>query len=159
MKEKIFEQLERELKLASWTDLVIVVVGVLVTLTFFVMAVITAEATVGPILPEISGIIGQVINVNFNIVPTIIMFVSLVVIFVINWYGVRLLLKNKAHRTKLNEGLVKLYKDEGMEQYSDGSIFRTYEMRYSLFAIIMGSVAALSIIVPLVVFIDKLTNL
>jgi hypothetical protein len=63
------------------------------------------------------------------------------------------------HRAKLNQGLMKLYTDEGVNQYYDDSIFKGYETRYNLFAIILISVGAVSVIAPLVVFIDKLINL
>ena len=168
MKEKMLEQMGKELKLATRVDLVIVVVGILVTLVFFGLAAGAAAATVTQ-MPNLSGLAGGLSGIlggadnpkppDFHVASTIIMFVTLIIIFVINWYAIRTLLKNKAERVKLNEGMMKLYKDETMDQYNDGSIYKTYETRYSLFAVIMGSVMALSIIVPLVVFINKLTEL
>ena len=65
-------------------------------------------------------------------------------------------MKNKRQRAKLSEGLAKLLKDETLDQYHDGSIFKSYETRYGLFTVIMASVAALAIIVPLVVFVNGL---
>jgi hypothetical protein len=168
MKEKILEQIGKELKLATRVDLAIVVVGILVTLVFFGLAAGSAAATVTQ-MPNLSGLAGGLGGLlggasnpqppQFSVSSTIIMFITLIIIFIINWYTIRTLLKNKAQRVKLNEGLMKLYKDETMDQYNDGSIFKTYETRYSLFAVIMGSVMALSIIVPLVIFINKLTEL
>jgi len=165
MKEKILEQMGKELKLATRLDLVITVVGILVTLVFFGLAAGAAAATVTQ-MPNLSGLAGGLFGGSsnpqppeFSVSSTIIMFVTLIIILIINWYAIRTLLKNKAQRAKLNEGLLKLYKDETVDQYNDGSIYKTYETRYSLFAVIMGSVMALSIIVPLVVFIDKLTEL
>jgi|WetSurMetagenome_2_1015567.scaffolds.fasta_scaffold855933_1 hypothetical protein len=168
MKEKILEQMGKELKLATRVDLVIAVVGILVTLVFFGLAAGSAAATVTQ-MPNLSGLAGGLGGMlggaantkppEFSVSSTIIMFVTLIIIFIMNWYAIRTLLKNKAQRVKLNEGMMKLYKDEAMDQYSDGSIYKTYETRYNLLAVIMGSVMALSIIVPLVVFINKLTEL
>jgi hypothetical protein len=157
MKEKIFDQMGKELKLASWLDLVVLALAVSVTLTLFSVAMITAAGSVGSVT-SIMGGLGRSIK-SFNTVPTIIMFASLAAIVAINWYGIKVLLKNKVQRAKLNEGMMKLYKDEGMDQYHDGSIFKTYETRYTLFAVIMGSVAALSLVATLSVFIDRLTTL
>jgi hypothetical protein len=54
---------------------------------------------------------------------------------------------------------MKLYKDEGVDQYYDGSIFKGYETRYDLYTIILGAVGAVSVIAPLVIFIDKVVAL
>jgi hypothetical protein len=161
MKDKILEQISKELKLATHLDLVIMVVAILVTLIFFGIAGgsagSTAESMSGGFVGGIMG--GATPKIAFQITPTIIMFVTLIAIVIINCYAVRALMKNKVQRAKLNEGLVKLFKDEAVEQYNDGSIYKTYETRYSLFAVIMMSVAAVSVIVPLVVFINQMTKL
>jgi amino acid transporter len=163
MKEKILEQITRELKVAAWVDLVVMVVGVAVTLIFFGIAAASAGSTTESASLNLSGGIlgggGITRSYAFHITPTIIMAVALIVIVIINWYGIKMLRKNKAERAKLNEGLTKLLKDETLDQYHDGSVYRSYETRYSLFTVIMGAVAALSVIVPLVVFIDQLTKL
>jgi hypothetical protein len=144
------------------------VVGILVTLVFFGLAAGSAAATVTQ-APNLSGLAGGLGGMlggasnpkppEFSVSSTIIMFVTLIIIFIINWYAIRTLLKNKAQRVKLNDGMIKLYKDEIMDQYNDGSIYKAYETRYNFLAVIMGSVMSLSIIVPLVIFIDKLTGL
>ena len=161
MKDKILEQIGKELKLATHLDLVTMVVAVLVTLIFFGIAGgsagSTAESMSGGLVGGILG--GATPKIAFQITPTIIMFVALIAIVIINCYAVRVLMKNKVQRAKLNEGLVKLFKDETVDQYNDGSIYKSYETRYSLFAVIMMSVAAVSVIVPLVVFINQMTKL
>ena len=165
MKEKILEQMGRELKLATRIDLVITVVAILVTLVFFGLAAMAAAGSVTTPF-NLSGLGGGLFggvsapqNPSFSVSSTIIMFITLIIIFIINWYAIRTLLKNKAQRAKLNEGMMKLLKDETVDQYNDGTIYKSYETRYSLFTVIMGSVMALSIIVPLIIFIDKLTEL
>jgi len=167
MKEKVLEVIGRELKLATRIDLVTMVIAVIVTLIFFGVAGGSAKATVGSMAPNINlgglfgggGALPAAVNNDFNVTPTIIMAVALAAIFVINWFAVRLLMKNKMQRAKLNDGLVKLFKDEAVDQYNDGSIYKSYEIRYNLFAVIMSSVAAVSLIVPLVIFVDQLTKL
>jgi hypothetical protein len=163
MKEKILEQTTKELKTAAWIDMLIMVVGVVVTLHLFALAAITAGMSVGSISDAIpsGGILGALAhnNPSFNVVPFIIMIVALAVIVIINWYGVRMLMKNKKQRAQANEGLVKLYKDEGLDQYSDGSIYKSYENRYNLFGLILGSLGAMSVVVTLIIFINQLTNL
>jgi hypothetical protein len=140
-------------------------VGVLVTLLFFGIAAGSAAGTVTQSL-DLSGLGGGLFgglaeqqDPEFSVYATIIMFVTLIIIVIMNWYAIRTLQKNREQRAKLTESMMKLYKDETMDQYNDGSIYKTYETRYSLFTVIMGSVMALSIIVPVVIFIEKLTGL
>jgi len=162
MKEAIYNQIGKELKLATRIDLVTVIVAVVVTLALFPLALIFAASTVGSITGDLtSGLSGMagMASKTLNATPTIIMFVCILAILAIDWYAARTLLNNKKQRAKLNEGLMKLYKDEGVDQYYDGSIFKSYETRYNLFAVIVTAVGALSIIVPLIIFIDQLTNL
>jgi hypothetical protein len=161
MKDKILEQIGKELKLATHLDLVTMVVAVLVTLIFFGIAGGSAGGTAESMSGGLAGGIlgGATPKIAFQVTPTIIMFVALIAIVIINCYAVRTLMKNKAQRAKLNQGIVKLFKDETVDQYNDGSIYKTYETRYSLFAVIIMSVAAVSVIVPLVVFINQMTKL
>jgi energy-coupling factor transporter transmembrane protein EcfT len=155
MQERIHEQISHELKQATRLDTKIAVIAIVVTLILFTIAMIFAFSTTG----SITGILGGIKATVFNVAPTIIMFVSLLAIAAVNWYSVRTLLQNKKQRAKLTKGLMKLYKDEGVAQYYDGSIFKSYETRYNLFAIILTSVAAVSVIAPVVIFIDRLINL
>jgi hypothetical protein len=163
MKEAILEQMSKELKLATRIDLVTVIVAVAVTLTLFPVAAIFAASSVGSIAGSLSGGItgglAGMVTKTFNTTPTIIMFVCLLAILAIDWCAARMLMSNKKQRAKVNEAMTKLYKDEGMDQYYDGSIFKSYETRYNLFVVIVAAVGALSIIVPLIVFIDQLTKL
>ncbi len=162
MKEQIHQQISSELKQAARMDLVTAVVTVGVTLTLFFIAMGFAYSSVGTIIGELGGGLGGLMGnqaVTFNTTNTIIMFVVIIVIGVINWYAVRGLLKNKAQRSKMAEGFLKLYQDEGVGQYYDTSLFKSFETRYNTFAITVGAIGALGIIVPLAIFINKLTEL
>jgi hypothetical protein len=158
MKEKIYEQISKELKLAAQVDMKIVITDIVVSLILFFLAMGFADGTVGGVSLSLTGGISHSHN-TLNTVPTIVMFVLLVVILVMNYYAVKMLVNNQKQRAKLNEGLMKLYKDEGVDQYYDGSIFKGYESRYNLFAIFAGAIGAMGIIVPLVIFINNLTKL
>jgi hypothetical protein len=155
MKERIHEQITYELKQAVRMDTITVIIGLTVTLILFAAAAIFAAQTTGSIVGSMTGFRAT----SVNTANTIIMWVIILAIVAINWYAVRTLLKNKKQRGKLNEGLMKLYKDETMDQYYDGSIFKGYETRYDLFAVMLAAVGAVSVITPLVIFIDKLAAL
>ncbi len=155
MKERIHEQISHELKQATRLDTKIAIIAIVVSLILFTIAMLFAFSTTGSII----GILGGMRSTVFNIAPTIIMFVSILAILAINWYSVTTLLKNKKQRAKMNKGLMKLYKDTGVAQYYDGSIFKGYETRYNLFAIMLIAVGAVSVIAPLVIFIDRVIEL
>jgi hypothetical protein len=159
MKERIHEQISHELKQATRLDMKIVVLDIVVSLILFFLAMGFAASTVGSITQGLAGGLIAPRSVSLNTAPTIIMFILILTILAINWFSIRALLNNKKQRAKLNEGLMKLYKEEMVDQYYDGSIFKSYETRYSLFAVILAAVGAMSIIAPLVIFIDHLTKL
>src|SRR4030043_1098254 len=144
MKERIHEQISNELKQAMRIDTITVIIAIVVTLILFTAASVTAASSTGSIAGGLSGFRAT----SVNAVPTIIMWVFIIATVAINWFAVRTLLKNKKQRGQLNEGLMKLYKDESMDQYYDGSIFKGYETRYNLFAVMGGAVGAVSIIPP-----------
>jgi hypothetical protein len=151
----LHQQVSNELQQATRLDTKISVIAIVVSLIFFTIAMIFAAGSTG----EITGILGLSRSTVFNVAPTIIMFVSIFATTAITCFSVWTLLQNKKQRAKLNQGLAKLYEDEGVSQYYDGSIFKGYETRYNLFAIILISVGAVSVIAPLVVFIDRLVSL
>ena len=155
MKERIHEQISHELKQAMRMDTITVIIGLTVTLILFAAAAVFAAQTTGSIVGSMTGFKAT----SVNTANTIIMWVIILAIVAINLYAVRTLLKHKKQRGKLNEGLMKLYKDEAMDQYYDGSIFKGYEVRYDLYVVMLGAVGAVSVITPLVIFIDKLVAL
>jgi hypothetical protein len=155
MKERIHEQISHELKQAMRMDTITVIIGLTVTLILFAAAAVFAAQTTGSIVGSMTGFKAT----SVNTANTIIMWVIILAIVAINLYAVRTLLKHKKQRGKLNEGLMKLYKDEAMDQYYDGSIFKGYEARYDLYVVMLGAVGAVSVITPLVIFIDKLVAL
>lgn len=156
MKEKIHEQISLELKQATRLDTIIAITSIAISLILFGAAMGFAYSTTTPAISM--SFLDFDTSSSFNTASTIIMFVIVLATVAINWYAVRTLLNNKKQRAKLNKGLVKLYKDEGVNQYYDGSIFKGYETRYNLVAVILGAVGAVSVITPLVVFIDKLVE-
>ncbi len=155
MKERIHEQISYELKQAVRMDTITVIIALTVTLILFAAAAVTASSTTGSIVGSMSGFRAT----SVNAASTIILWVFILAIVAINLYAVLTLLNHKKQRGKLNEGLMKLYKDEAMDQYYDGSIFKGYETRYDLYVVMLGAVGAVSVITPLVIFIDKLVAL
>lgn len=155
MKERIHEQISHELKEAARLDKTIVIIDIVVSLILFSLSMGFAYSSTESIY---GGLTGTRVS-HLSVAPTIIMFVALATILAINWFSVRAFLKSKKQIAKQTDAIVKLYKDENMDQYYDGSISKSYETRYNLFAVIVAVVGAMSIIIPLVIFINQVTKL
>jgi hypothetical protein len=155
MKEQIHEQISYELKQATRLDTAIAIIAIVVSIILFTISMVFAQASTD----TISGLLGISKSTTVSTSSIIVMFISIAATAAIIWYSVRTLLKNKKQRAELNQGLAKLYKDTGVAKYYDGSIFKGYETRYNLFAVILIAVGAVSVIAPLVIFIDKMIQL
>lgn len=78
-------------------------------------------------------------------------FVCLVI--VVNFVVVIGLLKGKETRTKLINGLLKMYKDQGVEGYYDASLLSSYSTRYNLFLLAVIATGLIAIVVPSVLIV------
>jgi uncharacterized membrane protein len=77
------------------------------------------------------------------------LFVALVV--VVNLVVIFGLLKGKQTRIKLINGLLKMYRDEGVEGYYDESLLSNYNLRYNLFILAVVCTGVIAIVVPFVI--------
>ena len=79
----------------------------------------------------------------------VILAILIVAILLINFFAVRALLAGLNTRKKLLSGLINMYKDNNVDKYYDASLLDVYGIRYKLFVAVLGSLAAISIIIPL----------
>ena len=77
------------------------------------------------------------------------LFVALVV--VVNLVVIFGLLKGKQTRIKLINGLLKMYRDQGVEGYYDESLLSNYNLRYNLFILAVVCTGVIAIVVPFVI--------
>lgn len=63
------------------------------------------------------------------------------------------LLKGKQTRIKLINGLLKMYKDQGVEGYYDPSLLGNYAIRYNLFLFVVVFTGLIALVVPTVLII------
>ena len=78
----------------------------------------------------------------------IIFFTFLCLVIVINFVVVIGLLRGKETRIKLINGLLKMYKDQGVEGYYDASLLSNYSTRYNLFLLAVVFTGIIAIVVP-----------
>lgn len=81
----------------------------------------------------------------------IIFFIMIVLLIVVNLVVETGLIKGRQTRKKLLDGLLKMYKDQGVEGYYDASLLGDYRARYNLFMIVVLAFGAVALVVPFVV--------
>jgi hypothetical protein len=84
----------------------------------------------------------------------IIFFTFIVLVIVVNFVVEIGLLKGKQTRNKLITGLLKMYKDQGVEGYYDPSLLTNYSTRYNLFLLTVLVTGIIAIVVPLVLLLQ-----
>jgi uncharacterized membrane protein YcjF (UPF0283 family) len=154
MKERIHEQLENELKQASRTDTTITIIAIVVTFILFGVAFGFASTAVD----YTYNFALDNSAMKLSVPATAAVFISLIAMVVIDMFVIFALRNNARRKIRLAESLAKLYQEEGASQYSPDDIAMGYKSRGNLFAIIIGTLAAFGIIIPLIVFINNLVE-
>ena len=83
----------------------------------------------------------------------IVFFTFVCLVIVVNFVAEVGLIKGRQTRIKLLNGLLKMYKDQGVEGYYDASLLSNYNTRYSLFLLTVVVTGLIALIVPLVLII------
>jgi len=80
----------------------------------------------------------------------IVMFLFVVLIVVVNIVVIFGLSKGRETRIKLVSGLLRMYKDQNVDQYYDNSLLGNYNIRYNLFIMVVVFTGIIAIAVPFV---------
>jgi hypothetical protein len=80
----------------------------------------------------------------------IVMGLMVTLIVVVNLVAAIGLMKGRQTRAKLLSGLIKMYKENGVDGYYDVSLLDTYKLRYVLFIIAVLTTGAVAIALPFV---------
>lgn len=83
----------------------------------------------------------------------IVFFTFVCLVIVINFVTEIGLIKGKQTRIKLISGLLKMYKDQGVEGYYDAALLGNYNIRYNLFLLTVVVTGLIAIVVPLVLIV------
>lgn len=78
-------------------------------------------------------------------------YILIVLLIVMNLVVETGLIKGRQTRKKLLDGLLKMYKDQGVEGYYDPSLLADYTVRYNLFMIVVLAFGFVALVVPFVV--------
>ena len=82
---------------------------------------------------------------------TIVMFTFVALIIVVNFVAEIGLIRGRLMRKKLLDGLLKMYKDQGVEGYYDPSLMGDYTLRYNLFMLTVLFTGLIAIIIPFII--------
>ena len=81
---------------------------------------------------------------------TIVMLIFVALTIVVNFVVIIGILKGKQTRSKLLGGLIKMYKDQGVDGYYDSSLLTNYNTRYNLFILVVVFLGLTAIVVPFI---------
>jgi hypothetical protein len=133
MIERVHEHLFGELRQNTRTDTIFILTAILLNL--LVMGVNSAV-----VMEDSNGS-----------VETSIMYIFILFSVVVNVAAIFGLLKGKRMRLLLLNGLIKMYKDQQVEQYYDPLLLRSYSIRYYIFITVVVFVGLVSIAIPILI--------
>jgi len=82
---------------------------------------------------------------------TVVMAMFVALLAVVNLVVIFGLLKGKQTRIKLINGLLKMYRDQGVEGYYDESLLSNYNIRYNLFILAVVFTGIIALVIPFVI--------
>lgn len=88
---------------------------------------------------------------NGGTTATIVMFTFVALVIVVNFVAEVGLIRGRQMRAKLLNGLLKMYKDQGVEGYYDPSLLSNYNTRYNLFMLVVLFTGLVAIIIPFII--------
>jgi len=133
MIQRVHEHIVSELRQSSRTDTVFILTAVFLNLLTLAINSAMAERS------------------REDATLTIVMFIFVSLTIVVNLVAILGLLKGKQTRFKLLTGLLKMYKDQGVQGYYDPSLLSNYDTRYNLFILAVVFTGLISIVVPFVI--------
>lgn len=131
MIERVHEHILGELGTNSRTDTIFV-------LTAIILNLITL------------GINSGIASSNGGTTGTIVMFTFVALILIVNFVSEIGLIRGRQMRKKLLNGLLKMYKDQGVEGYYDISLLSDYSIRYNLFMLTVLFTGIIALVIPFI---------
>jgi hypothetical protein len=97
------------------------------------------------------GINAGIAGSNGGSTQVIVMFTFVALIIIVNFVAEIGLLRGRQMRRKLLNGLLKMYKDQGVEGYYDPSLLGDYTLRYNLFMLFVLFTGVIAIVIPFII--------
>ena len=132
MIERVHEHIIGELGTNTRTDTIFVITAIILNLVTL-------------------GINSGLASSRGDTTQTIVMFTFVALIIVVNFVAEIGLIRGRQMRKKLLNGLLKMYKDQGVEGYYDPSLMGDYTLRYNLFMLTVLFTGLIAIIIPFII--------
>ena len=132
MIERVHEHIIGELGTNARTDTIFVITAIILNLVTL-------------------GINSGLASSRGDTTQTIVMFTFVALIIVVNFVAEIGLIRGRQMRKKLLNGLLKMYKDQGVEGYYDPSLMGDYTLRYNLFMLTVLFTGLIAIIIPFII--------
>jgi hypothetical protein len=132
MIERVHEHIVAELQQNARTDTIFILAAILLNL--LALGVNSLVASSG----------------NNDATMWIVVFTFVCLVIVVNIVAEIGLIKGRQTRIKLLNGLLKMYKDQGVDGYYDASLLSNYNTRYNLFLLTVIVTGLIALVVPLV---------
>lgn len=133
MIERVHEHLLGELATNTRTDTIFIITAILLNLVTL-------------------GINSGVASSNGGAVQTVVMFTFAALIIIINLVAEIGLIRGRQSRAKIINGLMKMYKDQGVDGYYDPSLLSDYSTRYNLFILAVLFTGIVALVIPFILF-------
>lgn len=134
---QVHDHIVRELSESSRTDTIFVLTAIV-----FNLIVLAINSGVSTAATEEEGS-----AVTYDLLLAV--FIAMTVL--LNIVAVTALIMGRRNRHTLISGLVSMYRDNEVDKYYDPSLMSNYGVRYLLFAGVIATLAAASIIAPLII--------
>lgn len=132
MLETVHNHIIEEMKLNTRTDSIFVLTSIV--LNFMILAINASLASYS----------------DYEKLDVMLVFVGLAA--AVNIVAEVGLLKGRQNRYRLLSGLLKMYKDQGVEGYYDSSLLQNYNLRYVIFMLVVLLTGIAGILVPFMIF-------
>ncbi|MCK5054094.1 MAG: hypothetical protein KAR65_07435 [Anaerolineales bacterium] len=136
MLNRVHDHIVSELNQSSRTDTIFVVTAIAFNLI---------------VLGINSGVASAGTGRRLDPANDIVLIVFIIMTFLINTIAISALNLGKRTRQMLLNGLVKMYGDNEVDKYYDPSLMSNYDARYLLFSGVIGTLALVAIVVPLII--------
>ena len=132
MIERVHQHIIEELKQNTRTDTIFILTAIVLNL--ITLGINSAVAS----------------NRDQDATTWIIFFTFMALLIVVNFVTEIGLIKGRQTRTKLLNGLIKMYQDQGVDGYYDTSLMSNYNTRYNLFILVVIFTGLIAMVVPLI---------
>ena len=132
MIERVHEHIVEELRTNTRTDTIFVLTAIALNLIALAINSAVARGRQGA-------------------TTTVVMLTFAALVIVVNFVAEIGLIKGRETREKLLAGLIKMYKDNGVDQYYDPALLSAYRTRYNLFMLTVLFTGLVALFIPFVV--------